>query len=425
MNDQTGVQDTTDTSEPKRLLLPSDPGFDAIDEASRPQSGLSRRSVLRLGALGAAGVAFAGGRALAEPYLAPRGLMSTEGVFAAAATAITDLVYLESFPTSPLVLSPFTDELPVPRAVAPVAQSDYTNWKYAPGPGDGEQNSMRNERHQKWPSSIGYPDPIVYKFDLKVAGHSFTTSKVLPIDKNGRPAVSYDAAGKTYPAGTVRELPLSTIYGFNGIFPGPRINAEYGKPVLVRFNNQLDNANGFDRQDFGTHDYSFLTHLHNGHTAPESDGNPHYSMRNGPHYEGYVPGEWCDNLYLNWPAGGDDREKQSFFWFHDHRMDQTGSNVYKGLVGLYPIYDPKDYSKGDTTGKMPAGGFDMGDERQGLRLPGVRTNNPDGSFDVAYDIPLAFSDFRLDDGGARPSTSTSPTTASSATSSPSTAPPTR
>jgi FtsP/CotA-like multicopper oxidase with cupredoxin domain len=66
-------------------------------------------------------------------------------------------------------------------------------------------------------------------------------------------------------------------------------------------------------------------------------------------------------------------------------MDQTGSNVYKGLVGLYPIYDPK-------------GGMDMGDERQGLRLPGVRTDNADGSFDVKYDIPLAFSDFRLDDG---------------------------
>ena len=88
---------------------------------------------------------------------------------------------------------------------------------------------------------------------------------------------------------------------------------------------------------------------------------------------------------MNWPAGGDDREKQSFFWFHDHRMDHTGSNVYKGMVGLYPIYDPKN-------------GMDMGDETQGLRLPGVRTNNDDGSFDVEYDIPLAFYDCRLDDG---------------------------
>ena len=164
------------------------------------------------------------------------------------------------------------------------------------------------------------------------------------------------------------------------------INAEYGKPALVRFENHLDeNPLGLDRQDFGAPDLSFLTHLHNGHTAPESDGNPHYSMRYGPKHEGYRPGMSVDNLYLNWPAGGDDREKQSFFWFHDHRMDHTGSNVYKGMVGLYPIYDPKN-------------GLDMGDERRGLRLPGRRTDHADGSFDVDYDIPLAFFDCRLDDG---------------------------
>jgi FtsP/CotA-like multicopper oxidase with cupredoxin domain len=164
------------------------------------------------------------------------------------------------------------------------------------------------------------------------------------------------------------------------------INAEYGKPVLVRFVNKLDqNPWGLDRGDFGAPDASFLTHLHNGHTAPESDGNPHYTHTRGPLDNGYATGMWVDNLYLNWPAGNQESEKQSFFWFHDHRMDHTGSNVYKGMVGLYPIYDPKD-------------GKDMGDETKGLRLPGVRTNNPDGSFDVAYDIPLAFFDLRLDDG---------------------------
>jgi hypothetical protein len=161
-------------------------------------------------------------------------------------------------------------------------------------------------------------------------------------------------------------------------------------------------------------------------------------MVSGPKHPGFRPQMFVDNLYLNWPAGGDDREKQSFFWFHDHTMDHTGSNVYKGLVGLYPIYDPKN-------------GLDMGDERRGLRLPGVRTNNSDGSFDVKYDIPLAFADFRLDDGdtvhkdihdvqassrppitrpstpsgGARRSTSTSPTTDLSATSAQSTARPSR
>ena len=98
-------------------------------------------------------------------------------------------------------------------------------------------------------------------------------------------------------------------------------------------------------------------------------------MRYGPQHEGYYPGQFVDNLFLNWPAGGDIAEKQSFFWFHDHRMDQTGSTVYKGMVGLYPIYDPGGYPGVD-------GGADMGDEHQGFRLPSVRTDNGDGSFDV-------------------------------------------
>jgi FtsP/CotA-like multicopper oxidase with cupredoxin domain len=324
---------------------------------------------------------------LGVPMLRRKGFLSADGAFGATSTALADLLfYTEVYPTSPLILEPFKDALPIPKALAPVPVSEYSAWKQPPGPGDGQQNSMKNERHQIWPSQIGYPDPIVYKLDLLTRTHSFTTSPVLPIDANGRPAVSYDADGKTYAAGAKRYLPMSTIYGFNGTFPGPRINAEYGKPCLVRFENHLDeNPLGLDRQDFGTPDLSFLTHLHNGHTAPESDGNPHYTMTAGPKYEGYRPGEFCDNLYLNWPAGGDDREKQTFFWFHDHRMDHTGSNVYKGMVGLYPIYDPKN-------------GMDMGDERQGLRLPGVRTDNPDGSFDVEYDIPLALYDCRLDDG---------------------------
>ena len=349
--------------------------------------GVTRRTILRLGAIGGAGVALVTAQGIGVPFLSQKGLLSADGAFAATSTALGDnLFYVEAYPTSPLIISPFSDPLPIPKALAPVPKSEYSTWKNPPGPGPGQQNSLGNERHQIWPSQIGYPDPFVYKIDLLVRGHSFTTSQVLPIDSGGKPTTSFDASGKTFGPGTLRTLPLSTIYGFNGTFPGPMINAEYGKPALVRFENHLDeNPLNLDRQDFGAPDWSFLTHLHNGHTAPESDGNPHYTMRYGPQNHGYLPKMSCDNLYLNWPAGGDDREKQSFFWFHDHRMDQTGANVYKGMVGLYPIYDPKN-------------GLDMGDERQGLRLPGVRTDNPDGSFDVDYDIPLAFFDARLDDG---------------------------
>ena len=382
----------TGNAQTPRLWVPSDGGVSADEEAALGAT-VSRRTALRIGAIGAAGVAIGAGRLLAEPALAQQGLLSGNGVLAAAATAVADLVYIEAFPTSPLILHPFTDDLTIPQAMKPTSSAEYSAWAQPPGGGDGQQNGgvglssngTGNERHQIWTSQLGYPDPIVYKIDHRVATHSFTTSDVLPIDAKGQPAVSFDSSGNPVPAGT-RQLPASTIYGFNGKFPGPRINAEYGKPVIVRFENHLDeNPMGLDRQDFGAPDYSALIHLHNGHTAPESDGNPHYAMRYGPKHQGYRPGQFCDSLYLNWPAGGDDAEKQSFFWFHDHRMDHTGSNVYKGMVGMYPIYDPK-------------GGMDMGDERQGLRLPGVRTDHSDGSFDVDYDIPLVMFDCRLDDG---------------------------
>lgn len=348
---------------------------------------LSRRVLLRFAAVGTAGAALTATGAWGRPYLAQRGLLSANGAFAATSTALGDLLfYIENFPTSPLILDPFTDPLPIPRALRPVPRSEFSAWPSPPGPGPGQQDAYGLARHQIWPNQIGYPDPLVYEIDLLVRGHSFTTSQVLAIGADGRPAVSFDQAGRPVAAGTRRTLPLSTIYGFNGTFPGPMINAEYGRPALVRFVNHLDeNPYGLDRQDFGANDACFLTHLHNGHTAPESDGNPHYALKYGPRHAGYDVTTWVDNLYLNWPAAGDDREKQSFFWFHDHSMDHTGANVYKGMVGLYPIYDPKN-------------GMDMGDERRGLRLPGVRRDDPSGAFDVDYDIPLAIFDCALDDG---------------------------
>ena len=273
---------------------------------------------------------------------------------------------LEVYPTSPFILNPFTDELPVPRPLAAIPKSEVALWLYPPD--RLRQSSHGASTHQIWPSG----EMDIYHIRLMLALHSFTSSLVEPINSAGLSVPN----PKTVLSGPQR-LPASTIFGFNGQFPGPMVKASYGKPTLVRFENNLDfNPDGLDVGDFGAPGRQFLTHLHNGHTAPESDGNPHFKP------QGYEPGEWVDNLYLNIPAGGDDREKQSFLWFHDHYEQFTGANVYKGLAGLYPIYDPIK---------------DPGDERigdPGLRLPGL----PNAYGGVDYDIPLAFSDFRLDDG---------------------------
>jgi FtsP/CotA-like multicopper oxidase with cupredoxin domain len=387
----------------------------------------TRRDMIKLGAGGAGMFALTAGG-----FAVPRGL-------AGSGSGNGGALYIEAFPTSPLITTPFADtdknQLKIPMALRP---SDPEQWDSHGGQGKvgdasgygpqrGRQDSLGYDAkfdkgymdryglqlgtHQVWPGddvvtpkdATGTPefqwassDPIVYQIKLQVSTHRFTESPVLPINSFGEPVIP--PTFKTAPT----QLPDSVIYGFNGTFPGPRINAEYGRAAVVRFENWLDvlppGMTVKDRQDFGAPNYSFLTHLHNGHTAPESDGQPHYSYwrfdsrGRKTHDAAWVPGEWVDQLYLGYPAGGKDNEKQSFFWFHDHVHGFTGANVYKGMVGLMPIYDPK---------------LDPGDERYGLRLPGRRRNNtvndvpngtPDGTFEVDYDIPMAFYDCRLDDG---------------------------
>ncbi|MFL5397986.1 MAG: multicopper oxidase domain-containing protein [Myxococcales bacterium] len=342
----------------------------------------------------------------------------------------------EPMATTPFITTPFAQELPIPEALRPgwryengtlagpndpnawtVRKSQFGAGVVRPGPEAGHQDALGDRpgnhaqlgwgipnagTHQQWSKGTGaggvtldMPDPILFHLRLQVSTHAFTNSPVVPIAADGS-ATTLPTGANAVSAGTATFkgaqvpaylLPESTTYGFNSTFGSTLINVEYGRPVLVRVENDLDlNPNCLDRGDFGSPDWAFLTHLHNGHTAPESDGQPHHMTDNEG---GYRPMEWVDNLYLAYPAGGNEAEKQAFLWYHDHRMHHTGPNVYKGMVGIAPHYDAK---------------IDNGDETRGLRLPGVRTNNLDaagnydGTFNVKYDIPMALYDFRVDDG---------------------------
>ena len=363
---------------------------------TRHKHHMNRREMLRLsgGALVASGAALRSASAATSAGKLPAGIPQE------APCLDGGPLYIESHPTSPFILEPFTQDLPNPIPAKPSNPSTWVNrfgaldWAL-PNPRTGGRNDtggrfgVTNGVHQvgyeKIPigtgtrkvSYITYPEPLYYRLALQVGQHEWTTSKVKPIQPNGLP-VGLDSPGY----GQDR-LPLSTIYGFsqtpeipnNPGFPGAMIYARYGQPVNLRLENQLHLDGGLDRMDFGSPEWGFLTHLHNGHTACESDGQPHYRTTGG-----YHPGEWVDNLYLNFPPDNDPGEKQSFLWFHDHYMHHTGANVYKGMVGLYPLYDPI---------------LDPGDERLGLRLPGV-PNPTTGRVD--YDIPMAFYDVAIDDG---------------------------
>src|SRR3954470_15716432 len=87
----------------------------------------TRRDMLKLTA-GGAGLLALGGSGLAVM----RGFASGGGN-----------IYLEAFPTSPLILEPFRADnpLPVPAAERPVPPAEWTRWPSPPGP-DKRQDSL-------------------------------------------------------------------------------------------------------------------------------------------------------------------------------------------------------------------------------------------------------------------------------------------
>jgi FtsP/CotA-like multicopper oxidase with cupredoxin domain len=176
--------------------------------------------------------------------------------------------------------------------------------------------------------------------------------------------------------------PAQPIWGFTGntpdaTTPGPTLFARYGRPIICRIHNQLP----YEHVGFGTPEIT--THLHNLHTPSESDGfpgdfyGPHPDQQ-GPTLSG--PGEFLDHFYPNILAGydefggiGDAREALGTLWYHDHTLDFTSPNVYRGMAGFYLLFD--DLDSGDEHDPNP----------HALRLPSY-----------PYDYPLILQDKRFD-----------------------------
>ena len=102
---------------------------------------------------------------------------------------------------------------------------------------------------------------------------------------------------------------LTTIWGYNGLYPGPTIKARSGRRAVVRQINNLPE--------------SMSIHLHGGHTPPEFDGHP---------YDLIPPGTFKDYIYPN-------NQIPATLWYHDHAVDATGRHVYMGLAGFYIMSD--------------------------------------------------------------------------------------
>jgi FtsP/CotA-like multicopper oxidase with cupredoxin domain len=139
------------------------------------------------------------------------------------------------------------------------------------------------------------------------------------------------------------------IWGYEGQYPGPTIRGRTRTADLVRHVNELDVEGSI--------------HQHGGHNPSDSDGFPNLFV---------MPGTSRDYFYPNESAGGDPNENPSTLWYHDHAMDITGPNVYRGLAAFYLMTDDLE-DELVASRRLPAASFDVPLVLQDRRF------NPDGS----------------------------------------------
>ncbi|HSB71413.1 MAG TPA: multicopper oxidase domain-containing protein [Candidatus Methylomirabilis sp.] len=293
------------------------------------RGGFSRRELLKMGlVMGGAGLIELAGMPTFRPYWAH----ADDGI---------------PFTSPPN--TPFTDPLPILPVMKPVTLNP------APTKGPNPVHAARVPSPPNVVDVTGFPEtdrPFHQRWE-----------EFLP--KEMYESVEQAVLHNFYPARD--KVPPSSVWTFVERYTGAvgplRIKARYGAPIVHRIHNALPEDNG----GFGKNTTS--THLHNGHTASESDGGP---------LHGYEAGRFKDFHYANVRAGfskthptstlngrtirGDYRETMSFLWFHDHEHDFTAQNTYKGLVSVYTLFSDDILLDTDdeTTGlRLPSGEFDI------------------------------------------------------------------
>ena len=153
------------------------------------------------------------------------------------------------------------------------------------------------------------------------------------------------------------QLPPTRLWGYEGQYPGPTIEALRGRPIVVEWENQLPAQHMFDIDPRihgampPTPAVRTVPHLHGGRTRSESDGLPE---------KWFTPGNSALYDYPN-------SQQAATLWYHDHAVGITRLNVYAGLSGFYLLRE---------------------DEERTMALP---TGD--------YEIPLLLQDRTLDDKG--------------------------
>ncbi|WP_026695866.1 multicopper oxidase family protein [Peribacillus kribbensis] len=149
-----------------------------------------------------------------------------------------------------------------------------------------------------------------------------------------------------------RDLPPATVWGYNGMYPGPTFEVRRNQPILVKWKNKLP-AEHFLPVDQSVHGAGpdqpavrTVVHLHEGRVAPESDGYPEAWFtkdfaRVGPRFV---------QKYTYYP----NCQRPAALWYHDHAIGITRLNVYAGLAGFYILRDEEEEAL-----QLPSGEFEI------------------------------------------------------------------
>lgn len=142
----------------------------------------------------------------------------------------------------------------------------------------------------------------------------------------------YDFTIRREPAAQVLTGSLRTpVFGYDGVFPGPRIELDRGTPAVVRLRNHLPAVGPFGSPA------ATSTHLHGSASLPEYDGYANDTSK---------VGEYKDYQFPNF-------QPARTLWYHDHGVHWTAQQAYGGLAAMYVMHDRNEQTL------LPKGQFDV------------------------------------------------------------------
>lgn len=164
------------------------------------------------------------------------------------------------------------------------------------------------------------------------------------------------------------QVPVTTVWGYNGMFPGPTFNVDAGETIKVRWTNNLRDDMGANLQHILPYDTTIhgagtrfpqartIAHVHGAVTDELSDGFPEQWFSPDPHAPSngirthLSPGPAGNSLVTTYP----NNQRAAGNWYHDHAMGITRLNVYAGMAGFYFIRDNEENAL-----NLPSGDYEI------------------------------------------------------------------